>query len=89
MIKNMRNHYENTRVLLDNNEFSDCTFVNCIMEYGGTGPVSMVNCKFNNPQWVFVGPAGNTLQFMRAMYQGMGEVGKQLIEKTFENIKVP
>jgi hypothetical protein len=87
VIKNRGNHYENVKVSLDNNEFFNCTFVDCIMEYAGTGPVSISNCKFTNPQWVFVGAAQNTLQFMHAVYQGMGEVGKQLIEKTCENIK--
>lgn len=81
--------FERETVRLDDSKFSDCTFVNCILEYAGTGPVSMVDCKFTDPRWEFVGPARNTLQFMRAIYHGLGDVGKQLVENTFESLKKP
>ncbi len=87
MNKNIRNNYKNTKVTLDNNEFSYCTFENCVMEFAGTGPVALTNCTFNKVSWTFSGPAENTLKFMKAMYHGMGEGGRQVIEKTFEEIK--
>jgi hypothetical protein len=87
MIRNLNNVYRNVTVKLDNSEFIDCSFTDCIMEYSGIGPVSMSHCEFKNVQWVFTGPAQNTLQFMHAMYHGMGDGGKQLIEQTFEKIK--
>ncbi|MBU4234465.1 MAG: pentapeptide repeat-containing protein [Desulfobacterales bacterium] len=89
MIKNLRNTYENITVQLENSEFIECRFINCTLMYSGLGPVSMQGCSFNKVNWVFTGPAQNTLQFMRAIYQGAGEGGKQLIEKTFENIRKP
>jgi len=87
MINNINNKYENVTVKLDNNDFKDCQFINCVMEFGGTGPVSLSGCSFSKSKWVFSGSAQNTLQFLTAMYHGMGEGGKKLIEQTFENIK--
>ena len=89
MIRNINNKYENVTVKIDNNEFIDCKFVNCVMEFSGTGPVSLSGCSFLKVNWVFSGSAQITLQFLTAVYHGMGEHGKKLIEQTFENIKKP
>jgi len=79
--------FDGGTVTLDNNNFNKCKFRNCIIQYGGAGPVGLSNCEFSNVKWVFHGAANNTLNFMQAMYTGMGEGGKQIIEQTFENIK--
>ena len=57
------------------------------MEFGGTGPVELNECGFNNVQWVFTGAAQNTLNFLHGIYSGMGEGGIQLVEATFDNIR--
>ncbi len=87
MITNINNKYSGVRVSLDNQSYDGCIFTNCIIEYGGTGPITLNGCKFNNCQWVFVGPAQNTLNFMHMMYHHMDDFGKKMIESTFENIK--
>jgi len=87
MIKNVNNSYENVQVKLDNNEFVACHFKNCRLEFGGTGPVSMSNCNFDNISWEFSGPAENTLRFLKGLYHGMGEGGRQLVEATFDDIR--
>ena len=87
MIKNISNSYSGVRVSLDNQSFEKCIFTNCIIEYAGTGPISLNGCSFNNCQWVFTGNAQNTLNFMQVMYDKMGDFGKNMIEATFENIK--
>lgn len=87
MEKNVKLTYSGTRVQLDNQEFSNCRFENCELEYSGTGPVVMNDCHFENPRFVFTGPAQNTLQFMRNLYQGLGKDGKDIIESTFRNIR--
>jgi hypothetical protein len=89
MIKNIQNQYKNTRVQLDNNEFIECKFENCTMEFSGMGPVSMVGCQFANVSWVFLGAAQNTLNFLNGLYHGMGEGGRKLVESTFDNIRNP
>ena len=87
MINNISNTYSGVKVSLDNQKYKDCTFTNCTIEYGGSGPISLEGCSFNNCQWVFTGNAQNTLNFMQVMYHHMGEFGKSMIEATFENIK--
>jgi hypothetical protein len=89
MIKNIRNQYKNISVPLDNNEFVECQFEGCTMEFSGLGPVSMVGCKFTNVRWVFLGAAQNTLNFLHGLYHGMGDGGRLLVESTFDNIRRP
>ena len=87
MIKNIKNTYVGTKVRLDNNDFTECSFTNCILEFAGEGPVSLNKCSFANCQWAFVGPAQTTMQFLQSMYHGMGDGGRAIVEGTFENIK--
>ncbi|WP_083870923.1 hypothetical protein [Marinobacter santoriniensis] len=87
MIKNIANSYRGGTVQLDNNSFTACTFDNCALEFGGTGPVELNECSFNNVQWIFTGAAKNTLNFLHGMYSGMGEGGRQIVEATFDNIR--
>lgn len=87
MIKNISNTYRGGKVQLDNNSFTACTFDSCVLEFGGTGPVELNDCSFNNVQWVFTGAAQNTLNFLHGMYHGMGEGGRQIVETTFDNIR--
>ena len=87
MIQNISNTYNGVRVSLDNQSYKNCVFKNCIIEFGGTGPIALDGCDFNQCQWVFTGNAQNTLNFMRLMYHNMGDFGKSMIEATFNNIK--
>ncbi|MFK5883029.1 MAG: hypothetical protein QM489_01665 [Candidatus Izemoplasma sp.] len=86
MIKNISNTYKGGRVILDNNGFTKCIFIDCQLVFSGNGPVELNNCSFTNVKWVFSGPAENTLKFLKAMYSGMGQGGKQVVETTFNNI---
>lgn len=79
--------FKNDKVRMDGNSFINCQFENCVMEYGGGPPPSMVGCGFNGVQWAFTEAASNTIIFMGAIYHGMGDGGKKLIEQTFENIR--
>ena len=79
--------FSNQDLTLDFNDFARCKFVKCTLVYHGFGPVGLARCEFVDVKWNFSGPAGNTVKFMTALYQGAGEGGKRLIEGTFENIK--
>ena len=80
--------FDGQDVLLDGNTFSGCTFQNCRMIFRGTkGPKLSANHFKQNVQWSFDGPAGLTLQFMSAFYNGRGEGGKEMIEALFEQIR--
>src|SRR5688572_1669058 len=89
MSKNIKNKYWKSTVKLDNNEFVECSFDECTLEYAGKGPVAMIGCTFINVQWVFVDAAQQTLQFLKGLYHGMGEGGRALVESTFDNIRTP
>ena len=76
--------FSNETVVLDGNDYRNCTFDNCEIVFNGTDSVSLFGINFNDCRWTFDGPAGRTIDFMTALYQsGMTE----LIEGTFENIR--
>lgn len=81
--------FTNSTVRLDNNEYFKCKFEKCIIEYAGEGPIGLDSCTFSGCEWVLVGYARNTLDFLGSMYHGMGEFGQEMVEATFANIKKP
>lgn len=87
MVRLKGNKFNNDRILIDNSEFADCEFHNCTIVYSGSGPVGLNSCAFYSCQWEFTGAANNTINFMASLYHGLGEAGKELIEKTFDNIR--
>jgi hypothetical protein len=79
--------FKNDEVRLDGNAFVGCSFNNCVLVYGG-GPLPvMINNSLKDVRWDFREAASNTIQFMTAIYHGMGEGGRQLVEQTIENIR--
>jgi len=56
---------QNDEVHFCGNEFYDCVFDKCIIIYDGTGPLTIDNCRLVKPHFVFKGPAGDTLQFIK------------------------
>ena len=76
--------WDGGQVDLDNSTFEKCRFKNCVLVYAGTGPVTMVECVFDNVKWQFKGAAANTLAFLKGMYSGMGEGGKNLVETSLQ-----
>jgi hypothetical protein len=76
--------FTNETVVLDGNEYVNCTFTNCEIIFRGTNGVSLQGIAFNNCQWTFEGPAGLTIDFMTALYQaGVTD----MLDQTFENIR--
>ena len=75
-------------VQLDGNTFTGCTFRDCTLEFGGSGPLTLGANHFKeHVKWVFTGCAATTIAFMTGIYHGAGEGGRKLIEQTFENIR--
>jgi len=76
--------FKDETVVLDGNEYRNCTFNNCEIVYNGKAHVALNGITFNDCRWTFDGPAGLTIEFMTALYQaGM----KELIDGTFKNIR--
>jgi hypothetical protein len=84
MAQHVGETFTNQTVVLDGNDYRNCTFTNCEIVFNGTASVSLNGISFNNCQWTFDGPAGLTINFMTALYQaGVTD----LIDQTFENIR--
>lgn len=86
MAKHAKKLFNKQTVVLDGNEFDNCTFEACILEFQGLRPVTLNNNTMNDCQWSFKGPAANAVQFMGALYQS-GSSGAQLVEATFNGIR--
>lgn len=78
--------FEDQRIDLDENEYIGCTISRCIVAYKGTGHTVLRMNKFNDPRWVFEGPAGQTIRFLRTLYHGGG---KDLVEQIIDGIREP
>ena len=76
--------FTNETVVLDGNEYLNCTFNNCDIIFGATAGVTLNGISFNDCRWTFTGPAGTTINFLTALYQaGVSD----MIEQTFDNIR--
>jgi hypothetical protein len=80
---------ENQEEIIDGKSYTKCVFNNCTLVYKGGPFPAFDSCQLNNCSWVFQDAADRTVNFMRAIYHGMGEGGQELIEQTFENIRRP
>ncbi|MDJ1481871.1 hypothetical protein QNI16_15325 [Cytophagaceae bacterium YF14B1] len=87
MATNIRNNYKGGVISIDNNEFIECIFEDCLIEYGGLGPITLQGCQFVNCNWRLVGPAQNTMLFLSSMYNGFGDFGKQMVDGLFAEIR--
>jgi len=79
--------YENIEERLDGNRYINCIFKRCLLIYGGMEVVTLEGCEFHKCKWSFVDAAARTINFMAGLYHGAGEGGKDLVEKTFANIR--
>jgi hypothetical protein len=79
--------YENSTEVLDGNVYKACEFTKCRLVYRGGLPPSVSQCRFSDCEWFFEDAADRTVAFMKAIYHGMGEGGRQVIDATFENIR--
>jgi hypothetical protein len=76
--------FENVTVQTDGNSYARCEFLNCTLIYSGGDPPSLEGCTFDPPKFAFRGAAGNTLNFLRAMYHGGF---RDYVEATFDDIR--
>ena len=81
--------YRNERVELDGGSFVNCSFEECEMVYSGGPPPRMEGCRISGGSWSFAGAAANTVAFMHGLYHGLGEGGRHLIERAFDDIRRP
>lgn len=69
-------------ISVDGNRYRNCVFDACVMIYGGGMPPSFSDCRFRNCRLSFVGAAGNTLMFLKAM-DSPGSGLQRVVRETF------
>lgn len=79
--------FEDTDVILDGNEYERCVFRRTRITYSAYKGGGFSYCEFYECRWALRGPAADTLQFLSATFNGLGEEGRALVEKTFDNIR--
>ena len=72
------------KISLDGGEFYSCTFDKCNLVFSGYLHVTLEDCTFKDCKWTFAGPAENTTEFMRGLYE---QGAKNLIENIFRTIQ--
>ena len=60
-------HFEAKTLVIDARDWINCTFSRCKLVYKGNKPPSFQNCNFWGNEFVFDGPAGNTLAFLQSI----------------------
>jgi hypothetical protein len=81
--------FSGTTETIDGNEYVNCKFKNCLLEYGG-GEIPTINgCSFDDCRWEFKDAAMRTLILLRSMYHGMGVGGQRMVDTTFNEIRIP
>lgn len=78
--------FKSETIELHGKSFQDCTFENCELIFDGDRPPTLQNNRFVDTVFVFTGPATRTLYLLSNIYHA-GEGGKEVIEKTFSDIR--
>ncbi len=87
MVRNVEATFEGAVVLIAGNDYERCTFKGCTIVFTGENLVGLAHCTFLNCAWSFDGPARNTIDFLRGMYHGMDDVGRDLVKDLFAQIE--
>ena len=83
MAKHLKQSFNRQEVILDNNRFEDCTFVDCTMVYSGEGPVLLIRPTIENCRWRFDKSASRTLEFLK----GLRRIGHAaVIDESFKEL---
>lgn len=80
-------HIFDKNVLVDENHYIDCRFTRCRIIFTGKGPVRFDRCTFEECDWVFDDAAEETIQYLAAIYNGMGASGRDMVEGIFDSIR--
>jgi hypothetical protein len=75
------------RVEVDGFTFERCIFDRCRIVYSAAGPVQFKDCKFISCDWVFNDAADLTLAYLAALYRGLGDEGRTLVDSIFQEIR--
>ena len=78
--------FVNQEILIDGEEFYGCQFTRCRIVFRATGPVHFDKCVFTECEWVFDGPAENTLFFLAALATSLGDEARAMVVNMLDGI---
>ncbi len=61
-------HFTQETIHLDGESFEACEFRKCKLVYGGGEAPSFRDCKFDQCDWRFEGPAARTLEHLKVVW---------------------
>jgi hypothetical protein len=73
-------------VLIDGQKFFNCKFIQSRIVFRATAPVQFDQCVFTECEWVFGGPAENTLRFLSALATDLGEEAAIMVRNMLDGI---
>jgi hypothetical protein len=74
-------NYNHETVELDGEIFSNCEFRACRLLYSGGEPPVFDDCRFDDCEWKFEGPAANTLAHLKIVWSAGGKAPVQAMIK--------
>jgi len=60
--------FRNQQVVVDGNEYIDCTFINCVLVHRGTASPDFIRCTFNGGKIQLEGDATRTTRYLGTLY---------------------
>lgn len=79
--------YKNQTIQVDGQQFVECVFEKCTLEFAGEALPYFERCTLVDARWSFVGAAGITIGFLQMVRNTFGEGGKDFVEIVFEFIR--
>ena len=85
--------FRGERLTVEGNEYINCDFADCVLVFSAARvdtPSAMIGNRFGpGIAWTFDGPARDTLDFLKALYHGFGDGGRERVEDIFASIRRP
>ena len=76
--------FRGVRVELDFNRYEKCVFQACQIVYRGYSDPDFYECRFENCDYTFEGPAASMIAFLKSMH---GSPAQEVAEKVIEHIR--
>jgi hypothetical protein len=73
-------------VLIDGQKFYNCRFIQSRIIFRGTKPVQFDKCVFTECEWVYDGPAENTLRYLSALANDLGPEAREMVINVLNGI---
>lgn len=81
--------FNDTSVVIDGNDYIQCTFTGCTLLYRGGIIPKFAGCRLDRCRWVFEDSAIRTIGLLRGMYSGLGAGGRQIVDDFIREIRTP